>query len=390
MRAYPNRVQPLFGLWVRQLVADSVAFAEPKVVSPAPWCPPLPGLPEDLTIFRGIERRSDDDGVEVLHPRFVIAPGLTFASVEAASYLATAMRVVPRLRRRFPFDLVHAHFTYPDGVVAVALGRRYGVPVLITEQAPWGEWLATHPLVRRQAVWAARNATFQIAISTAVQRSIERFTGSLEHLRVVPDAVDHSQFTLPSNGTKKIPNRVLFVGVIRPVKGVDVLLRAMRLLTDRGLDLELVLIGEGHFRKYREEQDRLERWSGELGLADRVHFVGRKPLPELVRAMQESALLVLPSHAESLGMVLVEALACGTPVVATRCGGPEDIVDDGVGVLVPPDDPEALANGMTSVLSDPGRFDPQALRAHALSRFGADVVSARMAELYRGALGSAK
>jgi glycosyltransferase involved in cell wall biosynthesis len=385
-RSYPNRVQPVLGIWVRQLVADSRAYAEPKVVSPAPWCPPFPGLPPDVAVYRDIERSSTDDGVEVLHPRFLVAPGARLAALEAGAYLARVLPLAARLRRRFAFDLVHAHFTYPDGVAAAALGRRYGVPVLITEQAPWGPWLDTSPLVRRQAVWAARQATFQIAISTEVKASIERLTGQLPHLRVVPDAVDGSVFTLRRNGTGNARNRVLFVGAIRHVKGFDVLLRAIRILTDRNVDVELLAIGEGHFRAYREYQDGMAKLSADLGLSDRVHFAGRKPLSDLVAAMQESAVLVLPSRHESLGMVLVEALACGTPVVATRCGGPEDIVDSDVGMLVPPDDPAALADGIARVLGSLDRYDPAALRERALARFGSDVVSGRLSALYHEAL----
>ncbi len=127
----------------------------------------------------------------------------------------------------------------------------------------------------------------------------------------------------------------------------------------------------------------------ELGLTDRVEYVGKKPTPELARYMQESALLVLPSRRESLGLVLVEALACGTPVVATRCGGPEDIVTDDVGVLVPPEDPEALALGIEQVLARPSHYEPALLRTHALEHFGFDSVARRLEALYREALASA-
>jgi len=102
--------------------------------------------------------------------------------------------------------------------------------------------------------------------------------------------------------------------------------------------------------------------------------------------MQESALLVLPSRRESLGLVLAEALACGTPVLSTRCGGPEDIVTDEVGVLVPPEDPEALANGIEQLLARRESFEPNRLRAYALERFGFDAVGKRLSALYQEAL----
>jgi glycosyltransferase involved in cell wall biosynthesis len=268
------------------------------------------------------------------------------------------------------------------------LGKLHRVPVLITEQAPWGPWLDTAALVRRQAVWAARQASFQIAISRSVKESIEHVTGRLEHLEIIPDAVDGRAFTLPPNGGARVRDRILFVGAVRPVKGLDVLIEAVSDLRRQGREVELDVIGEGHFEVYRREQARLQQLTVELGLGESVRFLGRKPLPELVSAMQQASALVLPSRAESLGMVLVEALACGTPVVATRCGGPEDIVTDGVGVLVPPENPSALADGILSVLDHPDRYESARLREHALARFGADVVAERILDLYRRALAS--
>jgi glycosyltransferase involved in cell wall biosynthesis len=200
---------------------------------------------------------------------------------------------------------------------------------------------------------------------------------------VIPDAVDGSVFTLATNGAPRRQDQLLFVGAIREVKGVDVLVRALRLLADRGRDVRLRLVGEGHFQRYAQDQEQVRALTAELGLTDRVEFVGRKPLAELVEEIQQSSLLVLPSRAESLGMVLVEALACGTPVVATRCGGPEDIVDERVGELVPPEDPPALAAGIERALDRREEFDANALRAHALDRFGVESVTGRYAELYR-------
>jgi glycosyltransferase involved in cell wall biosynthesis len=385
-RNYPNCVLDVLGLWVQRLVQHSVSYCEPKVVAPVPYCPPLPGLPEYYARFRRIPRRCWAGGVEVFHPRLLLGPGYALHAIEASLYALAARPQVSRLRRRFPFDLIHAHYTYPDGVVAVRLGRRYRVPVIITEQNLWGPWMDAHPSVRRKAVWAARESTFQIAISSAVRESIACDAGESEKLRVIPDGVDGSAFTLPEDGRRPVSNQILFVGAIRPVKGADVLLQAMRMLLGRGRDLKLVFAGESYFRSYQREHDRIREMVRASGLEDHIQFLGKQLPNELVRAMQESALLALPSRAESLGMVLLEALACGTPVVATRCGGPEDIVNDQVGILVPPEDPEALARGIEAVLDRRARYDPKKLRAYALDNFGLETVGRRIADLYAEAL----
>ena len=385
-RSYPNNVLPLLGLWVEGLVRCSARQCAIKVVAPVPYCPPLRWLPQQYRRFRGIEAHRNAGGVDVYHPRFLVPPGYWFHGFESFTYFAGVVRFIDHLRQGFPFDLIHAHFTYPDGYVAARLGRRYGVPVIITEHAPWRPWMDAHPMVRRRAVWAARQAAFHIAVGNAARETIVHFTGDLPGLRVVPNGVDTSVFTLATDGSRPLPDQILFVGVIRPVKGVDVLLKAMRLLIDRGRRLRLIVVGESFYAGYRREYERLLRMTDELDLAGQVEFVGRKLPPELVRYMQQSALLVLPSRQESLGMVLVEALACGTPVVATRSGGPEEIVMGEVGVLVPPEDPAALAQGIEHALDRRPSYDPAVLRAYAMSKFGLESVAGRIVELYRRAV----
>jgi glycosyltransferase involved in cell wall biosynthesis len=131
---------------------------------------------------------------------------------------------------------------------------------------------------------------------------------------------------------------------------------------------------------------RMEALAGELGLDRHVNFVGAQTSGQLVRHIHESSLLVLPSRAESFGCVLVEALACGRPVVATRCGGPEDIVDDDVGRLVEPEDPRLLAAAMLEVLARRESFEPSRLRAYALDRFSCERVGERMGRAYEEVL----
>jgi glycosyltransferase involved in cell wall biosynthesis len=367
-------------------VVGTLEICDPTVVSPIPWCPPSPWLPEYFAGYRRVVRHRVDDGVDVHHPRLLIGPGSSLRSLEATLYYSSVRRMLARLHSRHEFDLVHAHFTYPDGVVGARVARWLGLPLVITEQAPWGPWVDESRRVREQVIDAVRQSSVLVAISHSVKESISPYVGASGDLRVVPDAIDGSVFTLPRNGTVRDERQILFTGAIRPVKGVDVLLEAMRLLAERRIDAHLVLVGEAYYKTYRQEHDRLRALTVELGLEDRVDFRGPASRRDLVRTMQESAVLVLPSRAESLGMVLVEALACGTPVVATRCGGPEDIVDDSVGALVPPESPADLAAAIASVLERRATFDPRALRAHALERFSLESVRSEYAAVYSDAL----
>lgn len=387
-RSYPNTAIPLLGLWTRGLVRCAAAGAEIKVISPVPYAPPMPATAalESYVLQRRVPRRSWDGPIETLHPRILVGPGYTTRPLEAASYAASAFRTARRLRATFPFDVIHAHFGYPDGVVGVALGRRYRVPVVISEHVPWLEWMHSPNAVRRQTLWAARNCAALAPVSHYVGATIAELLGN-GHTTAEPitPAVDGGVFRLAPAGSRR-PDQVLFAGAVRHVKGVDVLVEALARLRPSRPGLRLVLAGDPFFRTYvRDTSTVLER-ARALGVRDCIDVIGGQPPGELARLMGESSVLVVPSRAESFSAVSIEALACGTPVVATRCGGPEEIVTPAVGRLVRNEDPADLADALAAVLDDPGRYDPPALRRYALERYGTDVLERRLAALYDSVL----
>jgi len=170
---------------------------------------------------------------------------------------------------------------------------------------------------------------------------------------------------------------VLLPGRLHPEKGTDILFKAVRVLKDRGLTVRVLLAGEGPFRQPFEEDVR------RLGLQDQVSFLGfREDVVDLMRAVD---LVVLPSRVEAFGLVAVEALAAGAPLVASSVGGIREIVADGVnGVLVPPENEMALALEMHGILTDPARRE--AIRAKAgsgvLESFGCPMMVERYEEFY--------
>ena len=383
-RSYPSELFPTLGLWVQRPTTLLARDCDVRVVSPVPWCPPLPsrGPFEQYARFRRVPRSEVVHGVRVERPRFPVGPGNSTYALEALAYYRGIVGSVDRLRREWSFDLVHAHFIYPDGVAAARLARRYGVPLIVTEHAPWQPWLDRLG-VRRQAVAAARQSSAILAVSTSVAATIRAELGAnAPAVSVVPVGVDTGLFAPAPAGVRRA-DQILFVGFLNFNKGVDVLLHAMALLRDRGRRCRLLLAGGSFYRKTRQQEETIRGLTRELGLESAVSFLGHRPPEEIAQLMRESALVVLPSRAESFGAVLVEALASGTPVVATRCGGPEDIVDSSVGVLVPPDDPEALAGAMAGVLDRAEAYAPDALRRHALERFSWETSVARVLDVYR-------
>ena len=296
-------------------------------------------------------------------------------------------RAADALHQERALDLIHAHFIYPDGVLAARLGRRYGVPVMTTEHALWQPWLEQHAAVRRQVLDALSQITVVSVVSAAVGRSVRAVAGDRVRTEILPNVVDEAVFRAPADGEAWDPDELLFVGAVRHVKGLDVLVRALPLVRARFPSARLTIVGEAFYRQWRRDELAVRRLVRELGLEPWVTFAGAADAAGVAAAMRRSAVLVVPGRRESFSAVAIEALASGTPVVATRCGGPEDILTPDTGRLVPPEDPVALAAALTEVMHRRAGFDRAALRAHAVGRFGVAAGLARLGHLYADLLG---
>lgn len=382
-RNYPSNILPGLGLWVKRLVHHCKDRCELKVVSPVPYFPPI-GILRKYSKFSLADKYACNDGIETFYPRFLVGPGRSIYITEALMYYIGIWNTVKKLSKTFAFNLIHAHFSYPDGFAAALLGRHYKVPVVITEHALWKpNWMDKHRLIRWQAVWTAKECKALIAVSSSVKDTITYFTGQPEKIRIIPVGTDGSTFTTPQNHDTVNKNQILYVGFLNFNKGVDILLKAFSLVLKTKPDAKLVLVGGSFYRNAMKQENQLRSLAKDFGLDSHVEFAGIKSPSEVAKYMRESALLVLPSRAESFGAVLVEALACGTPVVATRCGGPEDIITNEVGTLVEKDNDTALAQALEQILTHQGMYDRAKLRAYALDNFSWERVASKTIDLYR-------
>jgi glycosyltransferase involved in cell wall biosynthesis len=383
-RNYPNNVIPTMGLWTQRLVLAATRSVDPTIIAPVPYAPPF--LPESFAKFRRVVPRRRDAGYDVFHPRVPLAPGYALHRFEAALMWPTVCRLADKLHAERRFDLIHAHFIFPEGVLAARLGRRYRIPVITTEQAVWRPWLDDYPAIRTQVLRALPSIRLVLPVSAWLERNITDAVGSHVTTRVLPNVVDEATFMPSDKEDSWDPDQILFVGVIRHVKGLDILVRAFALLSPRRPTLRLLVVGGAYNRGYQRDEAEMHRLVDELGFNGQIRFAGQSSPAEVAAAMRRSALLVVPSRRETFSAVTAEAIASGTPVVATRCGGPEDIVTPENGRLVPPEDPEALARGIEEMLHLRPNFDRRALRNDVVARFGMDVTAARLATIYREVL----
>ena len=318
-------------------------------------------------------------------------PGRSGARIISCNYLRPPRRMLERsvsfplllraVRRALrnedlaSYDLIHAHFSSPSGTIARILSRESGKPYVVTEHS------SRFDLTFEQGVDVPEvlvDAKRIICVSPGIKHSIESVAGSeLLNLSIIPNPIDTSEFKPSvSAETHTGPLRLLFVGHLLPRKGVDVLLSALGRITNEGTDAELVVIGTGL------EMDRLRKQAASLGLDSRVHFLGARPHEEMASYYSESDVVVLSSYAESFGVVVVEALASGKPVVATRSGGPEHIIDDTVGVLVETGDSDGLADAILNVADRLDTFVPEKLAGFVRNRYSMKYVGGQISTVY--------
>ena len=171
--------------------------------------------------------------------------------------------------------------------------------------------------------------------------------------------------------------RFIAVAVYRPEKRLDLLLDAFGALTRQHDNIRLTLVGDG------VQRGALKKQIGHLGLGDLVDMTGFLPADGVMEQLALGHCLVMPSDVETFGLALVEAMSMGLPVIATKCGGPEDIVRPTVGALIPVNDREALTEAMHSMMSGYDRYDRAAIRAYAVDRFGPQRYVAAYGSLFR-------
>lgn len=385
-RSYPSSEFPTMGIFVERMTELAAEDRDVTVICPVPWAPPLP-FDTELDRYRRVERsRTGRNGVRIRYPRVPAGPGYLLHPVDAFLQHFPVRRAADRLHDEQGFDLVHAHIAYPEGVLAARLGRRYGVPVVTTEHAMWKPWLEEHPFVHRQVMAALDDIQAVSVVSEALRRQVREIAPEGTGIRLLPNTVDERIFTPPANQGDRDPERLLFVGTVRRVKGLDVLVQALPAVIEQQPGVHLRVVGEPFRRQYRRDEREVRELVDELGLQDRVHFVGGREPEGVAEEMRRAAVLVVPSRRESFATVIPEAMACGTPVVATRCGGPEEILTEGTGILVPREDPTALARAVGDVLAGRVRFDPESLRSRAVRRWGRPANRRRIDRLYRDAV----
>ncbi len=320
---YPSATQPQHGIFVetrlRKLVESGAITA--RVVAPCPWFPYGSERFGRYAAFARTPSRETRHELQIDHPRYPVLPKIGMSAAPLALSAATLPLLRRQLRDGQEFDLIDAHYFYPDGVAAVMLGHALGRPVVVTARGSDLNLIPLHAVARRWIGWAARHADGLITVSSALKQRLIGLGIAAERVEVLRNGVDLTLFRPHHRDAARgalgfTRPTLLAVGNLVALKRHGLMIDAVAQMPE----VELVIVGDG------SERAALERLAREHRVADRVRFVGRVAQCRLPEIYSAADLLLLVSIHEGWPNVLLESMACGTPVVVSNLPGIADIV----------------------------------------------------------------
>jgi glycosyltransferase involved in cell wall biosynthesis len=377
---FPNPVQRAHGVFVETRLRHLLASGEvtAHVLAPIPWLPPMVRY-SSYGPLQTVPSREQRNGLIVEHPRYLVVPKFGMTLTPLMLYRAMRKRFVALLKEGHRFDLIDAHYFYPDGVAAVRLAREFNLPVTVTARGTDLNLIPEFPAPRKMILDAASKADGMITVCQALKDTLIEMGVADERVTVLRNGVDLELFRPVDRAAARsalgLSRRTLAsVGLLIDRKGHHHIIRALKDLPDN----DLLIAGDGPDRR------ALERLVVEEGVADRVRFLGSVDQNRLCEIYNAVDALVLASSREGWANVLLESMACGTPVVASAVWGtPEVVARPEAGVLMPSLDPQGVADGVRRLFA--AYPDREATRRYA-EGFNWNATTEGQLKLFRGIL----
>lgn len=352
---FPHAGRPTAGLFIRERMFKVGARLPLTVVVPVPWFPFQHLLRRWKPNYRpDAPRFEEQDGFAVYFPRFLSLPGL-FRNLDGLSMALCSWTTLRKIRKTAGFDLIDAHFAYPDGYAATLLGKWLQVPVTITlrgTEIP----LAKIPSRCLRIIQALERGSRVFSVSQSLKDHAMGLGIPADKIVVVGNGIDTQKFhPVDKDAARRqyaIPpdaQVLISVGGLVPRKGFHRVIEILPQLIDKHPKLLYLIVGgaspEGDMTA------ELQAQVAQAKLAGHVRFLGQLPPSELKTPLSAADVFVLATANEGWANVFLEAMACGLPVVATDVGGNREVVcDGGLGRIVPFGDPQALLDGLRTAL----------------------------------------
>jgi hypothetical protein len=383
---YPRPNDPGYGIFIHRQVQHIKQLGHTlTVIAPVPWSPKILHHNAKWLNYGLVPRKTVWEGVEVYYPRYLRLPGASFRALAGITVYWGIVSLTLELHRKQPFDVTHSHFIFPNGITGCYVGRKLRLPTVCSVR---GNDILTEPFENPINTYYGKQViqkTQQIVtVSQALKRLVEQFAQPIKSVKVVYNGVEVEKFQSKTlfeqtqSKTDILKPYLLFVGQDIRRKGLPDLLGAFVRLIDK-VEHNLVIVGP-----LAAEVQRLAPALTEQ-LKNRIVITGPQSPDDIPSYMQNCSLLILPSYEEGLPNVVLEAMACGKPVVATRITGTsEAVIDKATGLLISPGQPLQLAQAIEWLIHNPHQAQEMGKRGQerVMAHFTWQQHAAKMAAIY--------
>lgn len=355
---YPRGTNTMSGVFIHRQVENLVRLGcRVKVCSPLPWVPYFLQNTPSRKGYRQTPAHDELDGIPVYYPRYFCLPGNWFHAFTCFTVYQSVIHIIRKIIVDFKPDIIHAHTATPDGYAGILLKQKISVPLVCTLRGDDVNLYLRYPFTPSLTRKVILGADQILAVSNDLKSRAESLAVPKNEIRVIYNGVNLEEFHLNRESRPAIREKLniplnakilIYIGAIMERKGAAELARAFIGLNRRYPDLYLIIMGNGPMESV------LAAEFAATGVNNKVRFMEIQPHREIPKFLNASDLLVLPSYAEGLPNVVVEAMACGLPVVATAVGGtPEAVVDGRTGFLTAEKDARPLADKIGILLDNP-------------------------------------
>lgn len=313
----------------------------------------------------------------------IFQPSFSWSGRQGGKHLVEVNRknLKEAIKRFGKIDVIHAQVSFPAGYIAAVLSKEFDIPFVFTEHMgpfPFPSFLNSNKRPIPEIDLAFQDAKKVVAVSPFLADEITSY--GYHRPIVIPNIVDEQRY-LPTPPSEK---KFTFLSLcnLDKKKGIDILLQGIALWMPDESHIKFWIAGDGN------EEKTLRELAQQLGVEKYVQWLGHADRDKTPSLFKKCHAFVLPSRCETFGVAYAEAIACGKPVIATRCGGPESIVNNSNGILVPKNDPKALALAMENMFEDWDNYSPQTIRKTFEKRFSRPVVAEQLVEIYKEVIAS--
>lgn len=333
----------------------------------------------------------DENGLRVLRSVYLKWPGSEQMNIRRWAR-STRKRYAAYAMRFGAPDVILAHSVTWAGYAASLIHHKFNIPYVVVEHRSFFVWSTpeARKMVRPYYLpffkEAYKNCSRLVPVSESLMTGMRALMPWIdEKVNIIPNMIREDMFLPPSSPRSSEPFVFFWAGRLEHVKGIDLLLKAIAALESQtDTDFTVRLAGRGSLRKQLEEQ------AESLGIGSKVVFLGRISREEIQREMQKASCFLLPTRYEAFGAVLIEAMATGLPVIATRSGGPQFIVNETNGILIDPEREDQLTEAMLQMIREYRSFDPARIRQETIRKYGEKEVMERYHRLFQEIISTAK